>query len=105
GGRGAWLWLPWGRGGLGKRGTWVHPTVYSVRAPVFTEASPQRSRCGLQSAAGFRTIVVPRGAGRDTLRGGEVVSRRAHNPKIAGSNPAPATKPSGNAIVTGGLFI
>lgn len=27
-----------------------------------------------------------------TARGGEVVSRWAHNPKIVGSNPAPATK-------------
>ena len=26
------------------------------------------------------------------LRGGETVSRRAHNPKIAGSIPAPASK-------------
>jgi hypothetical protein len=26
-----------------------------------------------------------------TSRGGEVVSRRAHNPKVVGSNPAPAT--------------
>ncbi len=25
------------------------------------------------------------------LRGGAVVARRAHNPKVAGSNPAPAT--------------
>ena len=25
-------------------------------------------------------------------RGGAVVARRAHNPKVAGSNPAPATK-------------
>ena len=26
------------------------------------------------------------------LRGGAVVARRAHNPKVVGSNPAPATK-------------
>ena len=26
------------------------------------------------------------------LRGGEVVSRRAHNPKMGGSIPSPATK-------------
>jgi len=25
-------------------------------------------------------------------RGGAVVARRAHNPKVVGSNPAPATK-------------
>ena len=25
------------------------------------------------------------------LRGGAVAARRAHNPKVAGSNPAPAT--------------
>ena len=29
--------------------------------------------------------------GCPTSRGGEVVSRRAHNPKIGGSNPPPAT--------------
>ena len=27
-----------------------------------------------------------------TPRGGAAVARRAHNPKVAGSNPAPATK-------------
>ena len=27
-----------------------------------------------------------------TSRGGAVVARRAHNPKVAGSNPVPATK-------------
>ena len=26
------------------------------------------------------------------MRGGAVAARRAHNPKVAGSNPAPATK-------------
>ena len=26
------------------------------------------------------------------LRGGAVAARRAHNPKVVGSNPAPATK-------------
>ena len=29
---------------------------------------------------------------RKTSRGGAVVARRAHNPKVVGSNPAPATK-------------
>ncbi len=28
------------------------------------------------------------------LRGGAVVARRAHNPKVVGSNPAPATTKS-----------
>ena len=27
-----------------------------------------------------------------TTRGGAVVARRAHNPKVVGSNPTPATK-------------
>ncbi len=27
----------------------------------------------------------------DTSRGGAAVARRAHNPEVAGSNPAPAT--------------
>jgi hypothetical protein len=33
-----------------------------------------------------------------TMRGGAVVARRAHNPKVIGSSPVPATntKPSGN---------
>ena len=26
------------------------------------------------------------------MRGGAVVARRAHNPKVVGSSPAPATK-------------
>ena len=29
---------------------------------------------------------------RTSLRGGAVAARRAHNPKVAGSSPAPATK-------------
>ena len=28
------------------------------------------------------------------LRGGAVAARRAHNPKVVGSNPTPATKKS-----------
>ena len=28
----------------------------------------------------------------ETSRGGAAVARRAHNPKVVGSNPAPATK-------------
>ena len=30
----------------------------------------------------------------ETLRGRAVVARRAHNPEVAGSSPAPATKKS-----------
>ncbi len=30
-------------------------------------------------------------ADKRTSRGGAVVARRAHNPKVAGSNPVPAT--------------
>ncbi len=30
----------------------------------------------------------------ETLRGGAVVARRAHNPEVAGSSPAPATNSS-----------
>jgi hypothetical protein len=30
----------------------------------------------------------------NTLRGGAVVARRAHNPKVIGSSPIPATKKS-----------
>ena len=29
---------------------------------------------------------------RQILRGGAVVARWAHNPKVVGSNPSPATK-------------
>ena len=29
------------------------------------------------------------------MRDGAVVARRAHNPKVVGSSPAPATSPSG----------
>ena len=35
---------------------------------------------------------IPRGDTIYITRGGEVVSRRAHNPKITGSIPVPATK-------------
>ena len=31
----------------------------------------------------------------ETLRGKAVVARRAHNPEVAGSSPAPATKKRG----------
>ena len=30
------------------------------------------------------------------MRGGAVAARRAHNPKVAGSNPAPATRTGTN---------
>ena len=30
---------------------------------------------------------------KDTSRDGAVVARRAHNPKVTGSSPVPATKP------------
>ncbi len=41
------------------------------------------------------------------MRGGAVAARRAHNPKVLGSNPSPATrlKPSPTSVKQGtGLF-
>ena len=38
------------------------------------------------------------------LRGGAVVARRAHNPKVVSSNLAPATKPKPHTTVWGFLF-
>ncbi len=38
-------------------------------------------------------------------RGGAVAARWAHNPKVAGSNPAPATKPDPVRFRTGSFFI
>lgn len=54
---------------------------------AFTQSWP----AGLASPSAFSYHCDPSRRRCDTLRGGEVVSRRAHNPKIAGSNPAPAT--------------
>jgi hypothetical protein len=36
--------------------------------------------------------VVPMARNSVLTRGGAVVARRAHNPKVVGSNPTPATK-------------
>ena len=33
------------------------------------------------------------------MRGGAVAARRAHNPKVAGSSPAPATKKDHDELV------
>ncbi len=41
---------------------------------------------------------------QNTLRGGAVVARRAHNPKVVGSNPAPATSKT-QAWPTGRAFL
>ncbi len=38
------------------------------------------------------------------LRGGAVVARWAHNPKVAGSNPAPATKKDINKAPFGAFY-
>jgi hypothetical protein len=39
-------------------------------------------------------------------RGGAVVARRAHNPKVVGSNPTPATKKNKKPeVVDSGFFI
>ncbi len=38
------------------------------------------------------------------LRGGAVVARRAHNPKVIGSNPVPATK-NKSLVRSAGLFL
>ncbi len=34
-----------------------------------------------------------------TLRGGAVVARRAHNPKVVGSNPTPATNENNGSLL------
>ena len=36
---------------------------------------------------------------QDILRGGAVVARWAHNPKVVGSSPAPATKENAKGII------
>jgi hypothetical protein len=36
--------------------------------------------------------VIPMARNSVLTRGGAVVARRAHNPKVVGSNPTPATK-------------
>ena len=38
------------------------------------------------------TFIHPNGILTGLTRGGAEVARRAHNPKVAGSNPVPATK-------------
>src|SRR5690606_30484517 len=40
----------------------------------------------------FTNWVLKTGSNIILSRGGAVVARRAHNPKVAGSSPAPATK-------------
>ena len=41
----------------------------------------------------------------DLVRGGAVVARWAHNPKVVGSNPAPATKTNSLQDVSPAFFV
>ena len=41
----------------------------------------------------------------ETLRGRAVVARRAHNPEVAGSSPAPATKQKCDSLQWTALFL
>src|SRR6266511_3534795 len=58
------------------------PLLFSYRVPII--AKEQNARWGRSGALWYRDA---RDAGWSSL-----VARRAHNPKVAGSNPAPATK-------------
>ena len=46
---------------------------------------------GFDSPTGYKANRI-KVLGKGTSRDGAVVARRAHNPKVAGSSPAPATK-------------
>ncbi len=43
--------------------------------------------------------------GYASSRGGAVAARRAHNPEVAGSNPAPATKSKLDSRIHPAIFI
>ncbi len=47
---------------------------------------------GFDSPTGYKLKEFPRKFSKGTSRDGAVVARRAHNPKVAGSSPAPATR-------------
>ena len=94
-------------------GRTVDPTLPRWRQRGSAHASNTASRAGLDAPfTGRPCIALPksvslisRAGRRDRLRGGEVVSRRAHNPKVAGSNPAPATKCEAPADHRRGLLL
>ena len=58
-----------------------------IRADRAAQAS------GLQARAEARPSTPAGGVTRDQGQGGAAVARRAHNPKVAGSSPAPASIP------------
>ena len=47
---------------------------------------------GFDSPTGYKLKEFRKKFSKGTSRDGAVVARRAHNPKVAGSSPAPATK-------------
>ena len=63
------------------------PFVYRLGHVPFTDERGVRFPYGLQAKKISKEIIS-----KGTSRDGAVVARRAHNPKVAGSSPAPATK-------------
>ena len=47
---------------------------------------------GFDSPTGYKLKGFRKKLSKGTSRDGAVVARRAHNPKVAGSSPAPATR-------------
>ena len=60
------------------------PAAQGRPDPCGTPPHPARVRLAYPQTT-TRTVMV-------TVRGGAAAARRAHNPKVVGSNPTPATK-------------
>ncbi len=61
--------------------------------PSLVEGAGLENRKVEQSAQGFESLFL-RHFKKLSRDGSSLVARRAHNPKVAGSNPAPATNGS-----------
>ena len=75
----------------GRRGRCGHPRCVRYAVSIQTMTAPSSVNA---------VILIPR-----TTRGGAAAARWAHNPKVGGSNPPPATKLNSRRICVGCFFV
>lgn len=76
------------------RGLYIHIMICASRAGGMVDARDLKSR-GRKVRAGSSPAPGTMAQALDIAGWSRPVARRAHNPKVAGSNPAPATNLSG----------
>ena len=63
----------------------------SANSCLLSDTNNQESSCINERILCFLTLSLLVGVYLSRTRGGAVAARRAHNPKVVGSNPTPAT--------------